>query len=462
MASPFPQLLRRSKFATHDGVITRVYASTPSSVHQHGDWGMKFPIHRSGNDKGGPRYITVNQMDTGTILGSDWRSAEKEARFVENWGRAGRWTHRDIEAERLRTSSAIAAGSPLPSRGRGGAHHLEKYAERDLHEEHATQTRRAQEAEQGVYLVPDVNRMSRREFEKYLDTIRAARSSAKANTEGETMVERASRGKTSASDADHYRATLAHTELMSPESTQINSVPHLTHGLAYSASTPSSSSAASSGLPGRLIGRTSDSSQSRSAYGYVNRRADDDNRPWAVSLGGLTANLSNEDRSTRDSGKRLEPVDYTRLQPTRGESTFQIRKAQITSPATVQYLQQRNHAARWSAHRGDRVSGAKQASPLDTFASDIILTESSSSSSASPGPGSKEWVARDSANAPRYTSEEDRLGGIGGAKSARTPGQTINMLGQMERQAQRDKERKTATDNKSAVQNLVSRLGHRR
>lgn len=79
MSSPFPQLLRRANIATYDPLISRIYTTTPSSQSRHSDWGLKFSIHRTK----GPRYIKFNSLDSGPGFDCDWRSAEREARFIK-------------------------------------------------------------------------------------------------------------------------------------------------------------------------------------------------------------------------------------------------------------------------------------------------------------------------------------------------------------------------------------------
>lgn len=458
---------------------------------------MKFPIHT----KKGPRYVTVNALDTGTILGSDWRSAEKEARFVENWGKAGRWTNRDMEAQRRHAE--LEAGYP----GTGVEKQHDRYAARDFEKE-------AQEAEelarQERMFMPDVNSMSRKEFERYLDQVRRGRQgylgtkleALKESTRGakevaasgdrNTLIGLATRGLTSSGDPAHFQATLAHQEMTSdvkdPEQTQtprIQSHPHMMYGLTYS--TPSSSSSTSP-VTGRVVSRNQ-SHQDRYGGGYNNniggrRNNNDDNKPWVVSVGGLTANLSNVNASVRDGGQRVKPVDYTRADADQGTYKFRIDKAELESPPKVHHLQQSNKAARWSG-RYKSVSGANQPSPLDTFEFDIVLSNatpaqddpsstSSSSSSASsnaPTPGSKEWVARDptSGESSRTMSPGDRLGasiGLGSSRKDRIGGQTLGFLDRLRGQAEEQKEanekqRLYSEQNNDVARQLVQRLNLR-
>ena len=460
---------------------------------------MKFPIHT----KKGPRYVTVNALDTGTILGSDWRSAEKEARFVENWGKAGRWTNRDIEAQRRHAE--LEAGHP--GAGSGVEKQHDRYAARDFEKE-------AQEAEelarQERMFMPDVNSMSKKEFERYLDQVRNGRQgylgtkleALKESTRGarevaasgdrNTLIGLATRGLTSSGDPAHFQATLAHQEMTSdindndPQQTQtprIQSNPHMMYGLTYS--TPSSSSSTSP-VTGRVVSRNQAHQDRYGGYNNnnsVRRNNNDDNKPWVVSVGGLTANLSNVNASVRDGGQRVKPVDYTRSKPDQGIYKFKIDKAELESPPKVHHLQQANKAARWSG-RYKSVSGANQPSPLDTFEFDIVLsnatpaqdqddptTSTSTSSSSSPVPGSKEWVARDptSGGSSRTMSPGDRLGasiGLGSSRKDRVGGQTLGYLDRLRGQAEEQKEadekhRLYSEQNNDVARQLVQKLNLR-
>ena len=440
---------------------------------------MKFPIHA----QKGPRYVTVNALDTGTILGSDWRSAEKEARFVENWGKAGRWTNRDVEAQRR--NAVLEAG--LPDKA-------DRYAARDFEKE-AQEEEDLRRADR-MYM-PDINSMSKKEFERYLEQVRSGRQgylgtklealkeSARGAREvaaaeggrGSTLVGLAARGLTSPGDASHFQATLTHQEMSSndPDQSRIHSNPHMMYGLTYS--TPSSSSSTAP-VTGRVVNRNQSRGFDRNG-GYQSNRNynNDDNKPWVVSVGGLTANLTNQNASVRDGGQKVKATDYTRSDPERGMYQFRIDKAELEAPPTVHHVQQANKAARWSGRRSS-VSGANQPSPLDTFEFDIVLsnatastsTSSSSGSSSTPVPGSKDWVARDPTTTPsRPMTAGDKLGsiGIGSNRKDRVGGETLANLGLYQRRAEEQKEQREASErqrlfaeeNNDVARKLVAKLG---
>jgi hypothetical protein len=415
---------------------------------------MKFPIHRAK----GPKHISVNQLDTATILGSDWRSAEKEARFMENWGRAGRWT--DAEVANKKGKRDFMSG--LPSKE-------DKYADRDFESEEVM-AEEQEKREEGKLYLPDVNQMSAKEFDGYLKTIRrdssiylaqkvAALKESRGKKGGDldtnTLVGIAAKGHTTKSDPAHFQATLTHRDTQAEGSTKLHSTSHKMYGLTYSP--PSTSSSV---VSGQVMNRMSES-QSRNNYNGARSRhaADDSNRDWVVSVAGLTGTLPNA-MSTRDA-HNIKAVDYTRSSKSQGQGSFELRKAHLLTPATVSNLQQSTKSARW-AGRFQSVSGAKQPGPLDTFTFDIELGMDRASTSTIT-PGSKEWVGRDSSKSS-LQSEESRLGlAFGGPRSQRNQGETLSYLSMLEgrmsdRKSQKEVEREMGENNKNVASALVDRL----
>jgi len=415
---------------------------------------MKYPIHRAK----GPKHISVNRFDTGTILGSDWRSAEKEARFMENWGRAGRWTDPEVAGNKKKGEFQ----SGLPSKE-------DKYADRDFESEEQLAEERAKREEGKLYM-PDVNHMSAKEFQGYLRTIRkdssiylAQKVAALRESRGKkgvdvdseaTLVGIASKGHTTKSDPAHFQATLTHRDTQAEGSTKLHSTSHNMYGLTYSP--PSSSSSV---VTGQVMNRMNENQRNTYGTGPRSRHAaDDSNRDWVVSVAGLTGSLPNA-MSTRDA-HMIKAVDYTRSDKTQGQGSFELRKAHLLTPATVTNLQQSTKSARW-AGRFQSVSGAKQPGPLDTFTFDIELSEDRAST-ANITPGSKEWVGRDTSKTS--ASETSNLGlGFGGPRSQRNGGEMLAQLSMMtekgmDRKAQREAERELGEANKNVASALVERL----
>lgn len=467
----FPQLLRRSSFAAHDPLITRVYTSTPSSIAQSGDWGLKYPIYR----EKGPRYIRVSNLDAGRAIGADWRSGEKEARFMETWG-TGRvaWTREgdgtaDVGASYSKRRSSIFDTDPDAATSAGaGAQGTEQAG--------TTGTTGTGSARR-TRLMPDVEAMTPKEFERHLETVRADRTQAlntKIRSLGEkvtagwrtdegdaTMINLAVGRHATDVDAAQMQAGLVHTRLTAPGSTSLHGRSHALGGLSYSVP-PTSSNAQSLGpmglrnasyidprttYPGRVLNKKARDQHRADSVGRPARAMPSDtNTPFVVAIGGLTA--ASQPYSAGMAGisggsgaggfgsddSTIVQTDYTRTYPDRGIGRFQIKDARFASLPTVLGLEDSTIKDKYAA--GFTESKAKKAAPLDTFAFDIDLELASVASASDPGkgkkgiePGSREWVGREQR---RRLSKEDQLG-LGQRRQDRTRGQALSNLRSAER-----------------------------
>ena len=377
--STFPQLLRQTSFASFDPSITRVYTSTPSSVHKHGDWGLKRPIFR----KKGPRFIKVSQLDAGSLLGSDWRSAESEARFINAYGN-GRIQWQDTHE--------------LPQYRTGG---LSLFSDDGL-------TEPAEDASEPD-LMADVNAMSPREFERYLKQVKRHRANFLAGklanmrpqvvnklglAEDRTLVNLGARRLTSSADLNNFQSGLMMDELQQPKSKAMASSPHPVHGISYSR-LPSSAPNVNPLLnhPGRALERF---------YGFIKNSALaerarsshlDQNRPWVVSYGGALATTNTASSRISSNRQRLtEGVDFSRKEKGKGVGRFKVHTALIDTPPRVVDLTQAFNIEKVHGRQRDR----RQATPLDTFRFDIKLDYAGEEPiGQSEEPGTRNWVGKE-------------------------------------------------------------------
>ena len=444
-SSPFPQLFRRSTFATHDPFISRVYTSTPSSIHQHGDWGLKYPIHRPK----GPKYIQFNTLDAGKVIGSDWRSAEQEARFVQAWGsgRTSWMAEDDIPKYRTRSGTSLWDDYALPP----------------------------EETERGDELMEDVNAMSPREFEQYLRKIRQRRKEFLGKKydglrqqtkeklvlpEDKTLITLGAKGYVANPDTSGFQASLAKEELEKPESNTLHSSPHRVHGLSYSR-LPSGSTLFHPMLqhPGRAIDRVSplnDASDRARTF----RSGEGTNRPWVVNLGNAAAKSKTSMGRISDIPAIEKGVDFTREDEHRGEARWRVTTASLVDPPRVLGLDRVTESQR-SLRRGPSQSAAKKISPLDTFRFDITVEHVSSSSSGGVPQiqpldeiGSRAWVGREPKTTTKVlNSWSDQLG-LGGPRSERKQGEAGRHLRRWEQKS----EREAREDSAARVSSLLARL----
>lgn len=469
MSAPFPQLLRRSAFATHDPLITRVYTSTPSSVQQHGDFGLKYPIHRTK----GPRYIKVNALDAGSKLGAEWRSAESEARFMDAWGRGGVWN--DPKEVEMKIARNIDMLHPSPRYSTREEDALSRYAEKV---EEGSQgagaslslgsTKRSGEGNRVMWM-PDVDSMSEREFQRYVEGIRRERksflSSKLGSTRGgerernpqqekeeQTLVYIGTKGHAASSDSGYFQAQLTGQQLAAEGSTKLHSVPHRTYGLGYSTATGNGRV-----YPGRALDRDQ-SLASRNPQSRLSQRQSiqaNSNRDWVIGIGGITAKLSRLQASVRDQDE-LKVTDYTRADPTQGEDHFRVSRAKITTPPTVLSLATARSGDRWKRRN---VSGAMQSNPLDTFEFDIHLSEPLSSVDSvveKAEVGSREWVgAEDKKN---VLSKEDILGK---QRSDRFIGEGLGRVRELERLA-KEAAKDARASTMESVKGMLARISQKK
>lgn len=323
--STFPHLLKRTQFATFDPAITRVYASTPHSSLRYGDFGLKYPVAR----EKGPRYIKVTKLDVGHLLGSNWQSAEPEARFIQAHGTGKTpWTSHSESTSYASRSRSTWLDDADPSRSSG------------------------ESSTEEPEFMRNVNFMTPRAYRRYLQKIRQHRESflrgkiqhlipevreKLVDEEERTYVNLASKGYMTEYDISEYQVALSEDTLKQSAGRiggQIKSVPHRAYGAAYSklpAIAPEHNTMFYH--PGRALdpvtaGRVSP------RHGVRNRN-EGTNRPWVVSLGGVTGESRDASARATIDGVLQTGTDFTRENPTSGEGTYKINKAVIKAPPKV-------------------------------------------------------------------------------------------------------------------------------
>lgn len=396
MSASFPQLLRRSAFAQHDPMITRIYASNPTS-QRIGDWGLKFPVVRGTKS----RYIKVGSLDAGRGVRAEWSSGEKETRIVQMWG-DGRvpWvTRSDRNAQPKRPS----------------LHHI--YMEDELAGPSPT-----------PQALLNVESMTKAEFEKYLKYIRSRRhelreqlysspeSGVGTPAEEATLPHAAAKGLARETASADFQSSLSAKDFSDPSSKRLHGRPHKLHGLAYS----SAPAAGASLDPTRVHkGRVLDNvPRGRSASGMYRRGAQDINTEWVVGIGGVTA-LGASGVSRVSDKARLSQFDYARERPNKGIADFKVSEAVLEAPIKVLDL---NGKAQGGRHWLERnYSALRRTQPLSSFNFDIKVEEEAEKK---PEVGGVEWVAREKSAAAPVGNEFNMgvLGGLGGPRAQRVGG----------------------------------------
>ncbi|PFH51704.1 hypothetical protein AMATHDRAFT_58502 [Amanita thiersii Skay4041] len=250
-ASPFAELLRRSRFASYDPAIRQAYSAPSSQVHR-GDWGLKRPISLRRRNA----FITLPNFESPAQF-TEWNHAENQVRFIRrveemnitpeaapmsSWYRGlGRssveWlidsdfcpeeSHIFLLPKKTASASEdIPVSANLEGYGKKGPGQYGAY--RPLPPTHNAAT----------HVVPNIGAMSRKDFESYLRKLRRLRPEfkqflqSKSHFASQSMYELAQ----NASSDQHNMFILDRTskEFKDPANRKIEQQRHRSGGLLYS------------------------------------------------------------------------------------------------------------------------------------------------------------------------------------------------------------------------------------
>ncbi|THV03930.1 hypothetical protein K435DRAFT_633982, partial [Dendrothele bispora CBS 962.96] len=264
-SSPFAELLRRSRFASFDPQIRQTYYSPPSYAHR-GNWGLKRPLALRRRNA----FITLTKPFDDPAQFVEWDNAENEVRFIRRF-------------EELQVRPVIRKNTPwhryLGTKNENNwlidSEFCERHEGPETEEEMNIDTKAASEAEQkriaefaknnvprnmaglgksggGSYgrrgsifsektkvgVMPNVNAMSPKEFERYLKKLRDLRPKFKEYLEKRTGIKDKTTFELSQDlVAQHFRYFLEHHTAESfadVTSGDIEQRPHVVGGLLYS------------------------------------------------------------------------------------------------------------------------------------------------------------------------------------------------------------------------------------
>lgn len=383
------QLLARTKFATFDPLISRVYTSPSAS---RGDWGLKYTLPSSTGAHPRPKYLRILSLDAGEGRGCDYRSGEKEARFMERWadGRHGWFTREEHEFQvtdeaargHLRVQRKHASAGVRPKKGTS------------LKELKADEDVKGQQQKQDVLdasapFMPDIQAMSEKRFAAYLDELRArrqdyARHLDPAAVAGGNLLRAAVSPRRMDKQHSRFIAESKMSSLKDRASDEIVPSPHELYGLAYSKPVSGTSiytdpsviqreTSPLTAYPGRAlpadVGRDS-YHRNKDLQAARGRHIKND---YVIGIGGLTAGMSRGSNNGY-SNEGLDPqFDHTRADKSRGTTTFRIKSAALLQPPRVLLSSStgKRDPSPLTVNQNGFTSGAKQASPLDSFKYDM-------------------------------------------------------------------------------------------
>lgn len=398
-ATSFPSLLRRSKFATYDPLISRIYTS-PSHSSKRGDWGFKYSLPPSTSARPRPKYLKVDKL-VGEVRGGEYNSGEKEARFVERWG-DGRFgwvsssSNRSKQPEdNYRQQHGVKDGSYA-----GLFKNSNKVNKDDFIALDETMENGGSGSGSNVpppKFMPDIEIMSERQFEAYLDQVREYRSSSNRFKSSMDLATNSTQRINQTITAELADQTGA--ELASYSSQRMIAQPHHLGGLAYSKMTNKTvrDSSPLLALPGRIIDITNNSED------RARRASSRNDDGFVAGIGGITAKVDTQDMAN------LDETDFTREDRNRGSKLFRIREAKLIAlPKVVANHKTANLKIQLPddfavSARGGRVSALKSTSPLDKIAVEMKASVANNTDArmrrrwgGARARGDAEWVGYDS------------------------------------------------------------------
>lgn len=116
--SQFSRLLQQSRLSSFDPAIHQVYTA-PKAFMARGEWGMKRPMPTTPSSSAAPelgmlRYVEVKQIDTKHGQ-ADWAEREKESLFVKRWAEADTRLNIDGAESSYRFNNRVGSHGPRPT-----------------------------------------------------------------------------------------------------------------------------------------------------------------------------------------------------------------------------------------------------------------------------------------------------------------------------------------------------------
>lgn len=401
--SPFAAMLRRSKFATYDPQIAQIYTAYGGYAHR-GDWGLKRPLAVRKRDK----YITIQTIDSPEQQ-TEWRTGEPESRWIRRWGEVGTevqmrgiWDRQTVNHDWV-IDSDFTLGTKDGAVLKMQKARVQKMKDAELlaeggrvaeagEEQVVENAEPAEQTPLSAYnaVVPNIMAMSPKEFESYVEKLRAQRPQFKQflkNQVRQTLAARAKDNKVMATivqepfeEAQHASALLVRKAFLQhsvqeqyrdPSSRMIEQRPHRNAGLSYALASPLTNFFLVKPQPGRQI--TVQEKPMISFGGMVSTLAGSSRVPDNLSLRMASAKLLSTPRVVGQEPSGLEGVG---LETTvRDTSEMALIRRSLHKPGSRKYVGQAR------AHLQGRIRRPSMMSPRSREkASSVPLRQADSAS----------------------------------------------------------------------------------
>ena len=319
--SHFANLLRQSRFASFDPSIGKVYASYGGHAHR-GNWGLKRPLplrKRKGN-------ITAQAADS-IAQQTEWAPAEQQARWIQMWEEVG-ITPKMLDGpwmEKLGNTGQYKwevdsefAPAPMPASTPQKAETAEMPSSSSTEAVNVEATTKTKGGDEDLSdAIPNINSMTDREFERYLEKLREMRPAFLEYLESRTK-ERGNlwqhRGSIDGDDYKNFLKAKAAEDYRLHDSRVIEQKPQRYGGLVYSPQSLLQSKLTIEAAPGRILERGS-------AAGAPN------SGDYVTSFAGMTPHMHKNNSETR------APLNWRSL----GASTDAPDAMRGTSPMRLAY-----------------------------------------------------------------------------------------------------------------------------
>lgn len=340
-ASPFAQLLRRSRFASFDPAVRQTYSAPPSHAHR-GNWGLKRPIALRRKNA----FITIPAAFESPAQYIEWSHAESQVRFIRR-------------IEEMQTQPRLAEESSwnkvLGSKNRSqwlidsefctreeGPEREEMVEEKVKEQQQRIPADLAGLGQKGpgnygtrrtiaqVHLTPNINAMSQREFERYIRKLRELRPAFQKHIASRVKEDQELRGKTlyqlsqNAASLYHRQFLAKHTseEFGNHRSQVIEQRPHPNGGLMYSHLPAMHSHYFAKPQPSIVLhdanAKAATSSNSRWTTGVASNVP----RPFIVSFGGMASIADSKALDVVGAKPLLDLTSEKGIEPSRIEQSI--------------------------------------------------------------------------------------------------------------------------------------------
>ncbi|KAH0583493.1 hypothetical protein J132_09651 [Termitomyces sp. J132] len=353
-ASLFPELLRRSKFATYDPAIRQTYQAPPANAHR-GDWGLKRPISLRRRNA----FISLTSFEHHAHF-TEWNHAENQVRFIRRLEEMGGRVEMNKTTPWYKSLGIARFAPPLDSdfcpgeiaefgppptvqpklpgtqgtqpkqtetQATQGTVDLNSLGKRGPGAYGTQREESHADWNKGMFVTRNIYAMSSREFDRYLRSLRAQRSDFQEFVNAEKTIKNKDLGTLGMEEDNLYYRQFLQSQMKKEyadyDGQRIEPQPHPNGAAQYSKPTRLETLLWTQDKPGFYLNNILDSPKTNNVHRDKN---------FVVSFGGITTRVDNNvvvgknmllDKTT-DQGVKLDDIEGSilrlRLNPSKPTS----------------------------------------------------------------------------------------------------------------------------------------------